>query len=59
MEQRDSKAEFAASPAEFVDDRPQRQSNGKARAAADEQHEESGRENEPRARVEQLARQGN
>ncbi len=40
-------AELATSPAEIVDDRPQRQADGEARSATDEQHEEAGREDEP------------
>ena len=45
LKQCDGNAQLATSPAELVDDGLECQANGKARAAADEQHHEAGSEN--------------
>ena len=58
LKQRDGEAELAAFPAEIVDDRLEGQADGKTRSAADEQHEESGGEDERGVRDDRFSRQG-
>ncbi|MEJ2379485.1 MAG: hypothetical protein P8Y71_30245 [Pseudolabrys sp.] len=56
--ERDGEAELAAGPAEIIDHRLQRQADGEAGAAADEQHEEAGGEDERAAGEEAFSRPG-
>ena len=59
LKQGDGETEFAAAPAEIVDDRLERQADGKARTAADEQSEKAGGEYERGPGGHRFSEQGN